>query len=1248
MPAVGTQSGKSSAGQRKARIPRKPKSTSPSGDQAGATGIKRADTHKRTPAYHKALRDTYREQPVAVRRVIAANAPKSSPAARVHEQRHKADLRMIREVGFLPRVRYDNTPAVTKRNVMPDDSAARAKALGWTPAQYKQNKDLLSHKPETKGFKAAGVLDRAATLPALVIPGAVKSAGALAEATYHDPIGVPSKTAKQLALATAATPVALVGAVAHPKKTAEGVVNSMYDSYSEPYDKKVEHIRKEGGLQDAVNVATVLGPTSRALSIGALGGAERAGLRISGGVVKDRKPRSGAITNHLGKAIDTQKAKRYERLASKGKPLTGQQAAALKANRAAGRVVEVVPTRVNSKVVKDVAKQRGRGVTALGYDLSKGDLGQVRKKLAALSDQERRALWFASAGGIRTADQARALLPALKAKILLDRKDAPKGRYKKMDMVERINEVLADPEAHFTQHLDDVMNDVAPHLQRISVRDPRYADLTKEARRRADQNVLLSLEQGVGVKPHITAHEAAGGVAVAPLRYADETDADFVKRGDAAAAEAGLRKPMYFKAERHRGEQPDYSAFAVGGGRAMALEGKHKGRNLRKGILDMSERAFLRGYARNIKAAHNWPLVADMIERHAFEDLTPGRGLNVSDALDAINKAEPELEPGSVALINPGVFRERLEQDVDRVAGDEGLPEDFGSANVLHAMRDATINPGEGVPEKLTQTTGWKAVPTSMLRELEAEMKSGTKGGRVLDVAKGKASRAILLTANVPWLALQAVSEGAVTAAVTKGGALSPVNWLGTRRWWKEMSHEDRQEVAAVLGMNSSAADLKQTRLGATSTNGFVNGWRAMKEAPIWHKDRKWLAGHGISELNPAELMAAADRGKTNITRLLAAHSELKKAAVADMAKNMSAYDKAVTKLQSVFSQPVAKQYEALKANPHLLEDVGEKLVDWLGDWTTMSAAERKVINRAVMFYPYVRYATRLLFWTLPSKHPIVTTALAELGQLTAEEYRQVFGDDDLPWNIGKVYFGETGDAKSIDLARTNPLMTSLVSGVSRIGTSSSNVPGAAIGSLPPYGQWLVDQATGVNTFKGRPLRLHGDTDPFYNKPSEISVEDHLKLATAQVESLFYPAREAMQRLHPESQSDESSLLFPTPMKYKKASEIEGNGTDAKIRRAEARNAEANQRFNEEHNGGLPGLALGPLLPTPSRDKTASEERRYVKKLKAKADADAAKRKRYRDTHGGKNPPKPRAFGGRGSGAKPFGARGGAKPFGAK
>jgi hypothetical protein len=731
--------------------------------------------------------------------------------------------------------------------------------------------------------------------------------------------------------------------------------------------------------------------------------------------------------------------------------------------------------------------------------------------------------------------------------------------------------------------------------------------------------------------------------SVPPLRFDAEADADFHKRLDAAAAARGLAEPIYFKSEKQRGGDVDYAAMATGGAKAKSTGRQYQGKNYGVGIFDTSKSQLLRGYAHNVKAEHNYPLANDLVVKNNLSSITPEpQGVTIGEALNRVNRAEPLLKKDTVAFVNPGLFEQRLSTKLDDL--DHATLEDASDAMAGEAMERAVLSPrqmeaiaraaeaGDEEALLLTQSPGWHAVPKEMLRELEAELKAGTPGGRALDIVKGNLSKALLITGNLPWLAIQFVSESAVAGLATKGRALTPQNIVGTTRWWKAMNHDQRMQVASAAGLGVTGSDLSTVRMGAAVQGGFINWYRGLKSADLWHKPR--VADQPLSTLiSPVQWMRKADIAKTNVTRLLTAHAELSKlppgtrSKLADAMVGVAKHDKAVERLLPVFKKPAKEQLDYLTKHPEILEDVVETLNDYLGDWTTMTAAERKVINRAVMFYPFVRYSARLALWTMPTQHPAVMAMLAELSELTVEEYRETFGDEDLPWNLGKVYFGETGESTGIDLARANPLTNAAVSGLARVGTSTSNLPGAAIGMMPPYGQWLVDHLTGVNTYKGRPLRLGGETDPFWNKPWEISLEQHGKLAVSQVASLFYPYREAQQRLQPGTMSDESSLLFPVPMGYKKSSEIEGGGLANDIRRAKARAAEANIRFREENSGGLLDVVLGPLAPKPYRDAQSSRDRQAIEKLEQKQERQRLANKR----NGGSTPKiKSRSSGGSG------------------
>lgn len=1285
--------------------------------------------HKRTPTYLAAVKVAYRSQPLAARQQRVSEILNKLSGPRKASGRDNIGRLSIEDVAVLDthmrRSRRDDKLLGSKqftdrqRKLVESFRGTEAYRAALLEAKYpirtelqRRNAELFETdraKLKKVGFDEPGVLDAIATSPALVVGGALTSAGALAKAAYKDPVGVPAKTAKSLPTAVAAMPAAAIGAVLHPAKAAGEIAESL----GTPYDEKVRRIRKGGALEDIGNAA-ILAPSVGGVSRLALRGKTRAVKLDSGGT--GRRPRTNGPTRYIvGSKIDNAKAKRYERLVAKGKPLSALQHEALQRNRAAGRVVAVVPLRSKAKIRREgVAKPRGKGVAALRYLRAKGPVGRLAKTKFDLKPAERAALWAAMEVGIRTPEAARVHLPKLIEKMESTRTAEPRGRERKMDVIAELRTLLDAPEKHFTPNLRKVLSEIAQHTDDITAIEPQFRELTKEGRRRAVQAYLLDLTPGEleaptpdqvtlyhastagpdeilksGLQPrkpidtdldepagvYLTAdpkvarsygrhiytvkadagkllddpslngvakytsdaiepssikyvgqagirHAEAGlwddtlidslpklgkphvSAKLAPdLNYTPETPAEFHARIDAAAAEAGLARPMYFKSEKQRGLQADYSAAVAGGDKTKSTGKAYEGKNLGEGIFDTSFEQMLRGYEHNQKARVNYDLVIDLDRRNRLQSIIPEpQGVTVGTALNRINRADPELQPESVALVNLGLFQKNMDHEP---GSDLDVPdaEDAFDSSLANALAKSTITDfNQKVDPELAQTPGWQAWPKEALRELEAELKAGSAGGRAFDIVKGKLSQAILLTGNLPWLAIQFASEGAVTAAASKGRAFTPSNIAGTVKMWQSLSDRERGEVAGAMGLGSSAADTITPKMGSSIHSGFGHTWRMFKAADFWHKPR--VAGQPVATLiNPTKWMRAADVGKSNVYRLLYANQELAKNlskekvealgdALTGMAKAAPAIDKAL---------PILKQPPTPERTKYLMEhldDVSDSVSNALGDWTTLTASERMWANRFVMFYPFVRYSTRLLTYTMPVDHPAITALLAELAQLRVEEYREVFGDDDLPWHLGKIYFGETGASTGIDLARANPLLNAAVSGLARAGTDSANVPGAALGMLPPYFQWAAQHA-GWNTFKGKPTKFDSDTSPFPKKPSEVSAAEHGKLFVAELQSLMYPAREAMQRLHPGAQSDASSLLFPTPLKYKPSSHYDGEGLGDEISRRKARLAEDEQAHRKENEGGVLDAAFGPLVPKPSRDKASSKERAYIKKLEA-------------------------------------------------
>lgn len=232
-----------------------------------------------------------------------------------------------------------------------------------------------------------------------------------------------------------------------------------------------------------------------------------------------------------------------------------------------------------------------------------------------------------------------------------------------------------------------------------------------------------------------------------------------------------------------------------------------------------------------------------------------------------------------------------------------------------------------------------------------------------------------------------------------------------------------------------------------------------------------------------------------------------------------------------------------------------------LGDWQTFTRAERNAMG-VIFLYPYLRYSLRWLFATMPVQHPIMTTVLAQLGQLNADDIRQVLGGDALPYQLGKVYFTEDGQLKEVDLSKVNPS-----------GNAITEARGwqAGLGLVAPYWSWLISQVTETDPFYGRPWQVEGRTQ--YERESPESVGTHARVLLNDVLSLSPIGRELMKQTAPGKQGDDALPFSPRPVKYKA-------GGDAD------RAAERHARDDLEGGRGYSALRRNTLfLPEASRDR---------------------------------------------------------------
>lgn len=183
-------------------------------------------------------------------------------------------------------------------------------------------------------------------------------------------------------------------------------------------------------------------------------------------------------------------------------------------------------------------------------------------------------------------------------------------------------------------------------------------------------------------------------------------------------------------------------------------------------------------------------------------------------------------------------------------------------------------------------------------------------------------------------------------------------------------------------------------------------------------------------------------------------------------------------------------------------------------------------MKKNVMFYGFLRFSLRFAFWTMPTKHPVMTGILGNLSKLKADETREMLGGDALPWMLGRIRFG---DKTYVDLARANPVTNSLVSVATAQGLDAKFF--SATGMFPPIYGMAFSQVAQRDPFTGKPWKVEGETQP--RNYVDVGLEERGRIALGQGLSMFYPYRTWSQISEDGKPVGSDSLAFdPRPTQY--------------------------------------------------------------------------------------------------------------------
>lgn len=1006
------------------------------------------------------------------------------------------------------------------------------------------------HRPS--GMGAAAVRGAAGGGPAT-------TARATGAAFYTAPRQTTKNTLKGLRDVAAATPAGMVHLVTtRPDHTLKQIGEDYHRRYTGTFADQVKRIRKEGATAELLDLSGAAGGvgavTGRAITkavsaesrVGKVVKGTRPALRTSGGVAKPQELSPNAFKAAGQRVVDKARHKAdTRRVEGTSKPADTARATPAFVMQALhnGEVTPLISGNANRAQRVAVAKVKSRAVHALKAEQNRKVENTARPIIDALNSKERKAFHYVATGQVPANEHAGAYVAQRAKKIREGRANQGVTEVRRrVDELRNLDKMAAAPHDYFTPRVAEAVRALHGLDREVAANDPALHPTQAALRRIAQQASSLGIERGVfyqATKKGLTRVER------------EESPEAFIKRVERRAKREGLESPIYFPSEPDSiFHNVDYSSRAAGGARAVAGPKRYTGKLYDRGQQDTHPEVYLTGMARSIKRKHNWNLVADQFANHALP-----RYANMP--LGALRRKlqDDGIDPQSVSFWNPGIYRRALsEADITRGEGARHgieLPEEFTNEDVTAALAQAAHENDGVIPAHLAGTKGWTAVPRAAFNEIMDATRPANKGGRMVDILRGKQSR-LLLGLNPAWNTYQVLSNVGLGMPAT-GGRL-PLRLAQQAKLYRDLSPEGRDAMDVLVGEGSSLHN-HQTRLGATGGRISKRAARlkATKADPILNK-RVAGVGPRVRDLNPLEWGFAADR-KQNV--------QFRRALLVDSLKKHGE-ELTPDNVERILHDPVAAEQHAQFVN------------DWLGDYTTLTANERKGIARYGMFYGFLRHSLTLMFKTLPTKHPLMLMAALKLGQLQKEELRKL-GVDELPWAAGKLYFTHGDKLQELDLSRANPAMNAL---------TGTRVINQAIGLAPPLAGALANQIASRDLYRDRGWAVDGTYAAYGAKASDYGLTDRAQIGAQDVLSTVAPYRVAQNMTEFGPQGDDS-ILGSEPTRH----------TSKKAKAADRKWAA------QDHQDANLLRQLAPFVPHPSRDvETAADmaKRKKPKKKKAK------------------------------------------------
>lgn len=1029
----------------------------------------------------------------------------------------------------------------------------------------------------------------------------VRTGKNIVETTADNPDDVLLNTLKSVPETLASTLVFPVNAVKEavnkgPAQAGEDIVKGVVKDYKTRYGQSTpaqkKRFKEQGILPELLDASMVAGAggagVGRLLTAGARRGVlgskalnvvsgPRPKLRLSAGVAKEQD-----LSKNFFKAAGQRKL---------DKARSKKTIKAVRENAAGQKKIDpirkdvpgdqVVPLR--SKTVKkfqrrDTAAIRGRAHQSRQTEVADSQR-DFEKGTAALSGLEQKALKPMIQFGIRDAETARKVLPKRVASIKSEQVargiDTGKFSREKNNDLAVLEELLQSPEKAFTVRAGKVADRGRRMAKKAGSGDPGFTSKEGLARTYVQQADILGMpDPGLAVTPNVAksirraaqkgkVKNVETSLKEASVKTPDFDVADAVSLIRKKAKEEGLADPGYFKSSRF--EENNFGNYTTGGSQAIQGAKKYTGAAHKVGMEDTRPQVLSDAVALNIKRKHNWKAVADTVDRHTFEW---GRNKSLGELRELIE--QQGLDDAKVRVWMPKKFRDANETHSHSTAKGRDIDdsgEEFTESDLARAVDDAAVD-WKTLREKADspeyKNAKFSLVPTEVFDELKATTRPSGAGGRSVDIAKQKAAR-VMLGTSPAWALAQPVAN-AVTAGLTGVG---PVTFVKAQRFWKKFSKAEQDAISPYLGVSAFRQETQLTKLGAAADSHMVNAYRAFKQTALY-KYRGTRVGQRVG--NPLDALFRFDNTQNNAFRKAVLYKAAKRDAYARMGKNARGIIDVQRKLLDGDIRKALKD----EAN---IERHAKYVNDFLGDFVTYTARERRFLQRYVMFYGFLRFSLKFTFHTMPAQHPILSSIIAQLGHLQAGETKEILGKQGeiLPaWAAGKLFLSKD---ESINVGRINPALNALV---------SASEPSQLVGLQSPFAQMIADQVYGKNSFKGKDFTFGGQNRyQIVQNDEKPNLDERGRIALAQILGIAAPYRIADKIANPGVQGDDSLLFSPRPTQYKK-SDIVANIKDS---------------VEEEKKRGVARKVLEgtvPFIPQPDRtSKTLTKKKAKLKKKKS-------------------------------------------------